>query len=304
MPPVVGAPGLRCRGPGAGARTRAWAGELGRTRKRGAASGCVRRRGQLPGACGCAVGRVRGRWIRGRWVRGGCRWGRRGGFPGVGVLVVRGGAGAVPGVGLVGGGGPVLGVEAFLVGGGAFLAAAFPYRPASGHDADGEHREDQQHHQLADEQAPEQAVSGELRPGRLRPGGGEVLRGGDQFAQGERGAGERDAVRPAPVGEEAGQAGGRPGDERGGEEEAEEADEQAVRDASAAPAPVVSVAGGRAPAPYRVTCRHVRRPWTRTTRSSVVGARCGPPAAPPPVRRRGGRRGAGGPSSPRSWRGR
>ncbi len=191
---------------------------------------------------------------------------------------------------------------------GPFLAASFPYDTATGHGSEREHGEDQQHHQFADEQAPEQAVSGELGRRGLRPGRGKVLGGGGQFAQGERGAGERHAVRPGPVGEQSGQAGGRPGDQGGREEEGQEADQQAVRDAAAlGPGGVSVVVGGAvAPAPGCLAC-HVRPPLTLTTRSSVAGARSGPPVAPPPVRRRGCPRGAGRPGpwpSPRSWRGR
>lgn len=235
--------------------------------------------------CGGGFGGVVGRWWRcgrccGRCLCRRCRWCRSSGGR---LLLVRSE--------------------------GSFLAASFSYGTTTGHHAQREHREDHQHHQLADEQAPEQAVSGELGGGRPRPGGCEVLGSGGQFAQGERGPGERHAVRPGAVGEEPGEAGGRPGDQGGGEEEAQEADQQAVRDAAAALGPVVVavVMGGTvAPAPWCLAC-HVMPPLTLTPRSSVVGARSGPPVAPPPVRRRGCPRGAGRPRpgpTPRSWRGR
>ncbi|QTA33512.1 hypothetical protein JHY03_37000 [Streptomyces sp. CA-256286] len=188
----------------------------------------------------------------------------------------------------------------------AVLAALFPYQPPAGQDSEDEHRQDTQHHQLADEQAPEQPVAGELGRGSVRPGAGEVLRGGGQFAQGERGLGERDAVRPGPVREEAGQSGGRPGEQGGREQEAEQPDQQAVGDAAAArvlvpgAVPVAPLGYGSVGCP---AC-HVRPPSTGTTRSSAAGSPSGPPVVPLPAPRRGCPRGAGRPTSPRSWRGR
>ncbi len=206
----------------------------------------------------------------------------------------------------------------------AFLAAPFPYGPPSGDGPQDEHGQDHQHQQLADEQAPEQAVSGELGCGRVGPGGGEVLWCGGQFAQGEGGAGEGDAVRPGPVREEAGQTGGRPGEQRRREQEADQADQQAVGDAAGAgvlvaglgaaagagarmvPGVVRGVVPGvllRSRSVDRSAC-HVRPPWTGTSRRYAAGSRSGPPVAPPPAPRRGCPPGAGRPRSPRSWRGR
>ncbi len=195
-----------------------------------------------------------------------------------------------------------------------FLAAPFPYDPPAGHGPQNEHRQHDQHHQLADEEAPEQAVAGELGRGCVGPGGREVLWGRGQFAQSQGGSGEGDVVRPGAVGEEAGQAGGRPGEQGRREEEADQSEQQTVGDAPAGfllagAGPVGLVVA--APLRGRTLCCwsacHVRPPWTGTIRSAAAGSRSGPPAAPSPAPRRGGRREAGRPGprpSPRSWRGR
>lgn len=63
----------------------------------------------------------------------------------------------------------------------AFAPLPCPYRSPAGHYPQDEDRQHQQHHQFAYEQAPEQPVPGELVRRGVRPGGRQVVRGGDEL---------------------------------------------------------------------------------------------------------------------------
>ncbi|EKX61843.1 hypothetical protein STRIP9103_05184 [Streptomyces ipomoeae 91-03] len=110
------------------------------------------------------------------------------------------------------------------------------YGPPAGQRAHDEDGQDDEDHELADEEAPDEAVAGELGGRGVRPGGGDVLGIGEQAAYGHGCAGERHAVGPGAVGEEAGQTGGRPDQESAAQQEAEDGEQQAVRDAAASAA--------------------------------------------------------------------
>lgn len=170
---------------------------------------------------------------------------------------------------------------------------ACAHRPPPCHRAHYEDREHDEHHQLPDEQPPEEPVPRQLVGGGVRPGARDVLRLPDQMAQGQGRTGDGDGRRPGAPGEPCGESGGGPHQQGQAEEEGQYAYQQTVGDAS-----------GALLIPFVPS--HLMPPWTRMNRRDRRGAapRRPRPAPRPPAPRRAARRRPDGPRRTRSWPGR